>query len=76
MAARRELFRRLVVQIELLPEKMQQVLSLYYRDGLNMKEIGQVLGVTESRVCQLHGEATRRLRSSLDQRFFQEAIAS
>jgi RNA polymerase sigma factor for flagellar operon FliA len=75
-AARRELFRRLVVQIELLPEKMQQVLSLYYRDGLNMKEIGVVLGVTESRVCQLHGEATRRLRGSLDQRFFQEAIAS
>ena len=75
-AARRELFGRLVVQIELLPEKMQQVLSLYYRDGLNMKEIGIVLGVTESRVCQLHGEATRRLRGSLDPRFFQEAIAS
>jgi len=75
-AARRELFYRLVTQIELLPEKMQQVLSLYYRDGLNMKEIGVVLGVTESRVCQLHGEATRRLRSSLDARFLEEAMAS
>ena len=45
-----------------LPEKMQQVLSLYYCDNLNLKEIGSVLGVTESRVCQIHGEATRRLR--------------
>jgi RNA polymerase sigma factor for flagellar operon FliA len=54
---------------------MQQVLSLYYRDGLNMKEIGSVLRVTESRVCQLHGEATRRLRASLDARIFEDAAA-
>ena len=32
---------------------------------MNLKEIGQILGVTESRVCQIHGEATRRLRESL-----------
>src|SRR6185369_6987240 len=51
-----------VVGIEDLPEKMQQVLSLYYCDNLNLKEIGTVLGVTESRVCQIHGEATKRLR--------------
>jgi RNA polymerase sigma factor for flagellar operon FliA len=44
---------------------MQQVLSLYYCENLNLKEIGHVLGVTESRVCQIHGEATRRLRESL-----------
>jgi len=41
------------------------VLSLYYCDNLNLKEIGTVLGVTESRVCQIHGEATKRLRESL-----------
>ena len=40
-------------------------LSLYYCENLNLKEIGEVLGVTESRVCQIHGEATRRLRDSL-----------
>jgi RNA polymerase sigma factor for flagellar operon FliA len=40
---------------------MQQVLALYYCEDLNLKEIGHVLGVTESRVCQLHGEATKRL---------------
>ncbi len=65
MAAHRESLARLVAGIDELPEKMQQVLSLYYCENLNLKEIGQVLGVTESRVCQIHGEATRRLRESL-----------
>ena len=64
-ASRRELLGRLVGGISDLPEKMQQVLSLYYCDNLNLKEIGTVLGVTESRVCQIHGEATRRLRDTL-----------
>ena len=65
LASRRELLDRLVAGIGGLPEKMQQVLSLYYCDNLNLKEIGAVLGVTESRVCQIHGEATRRLRDTL-----------
>jgi len=63
--SRHEMTERLVSGIGHLPEKMQQVLSLYYCDNLNLKEIGAVLGVTESRVCQIHGEATRRLRDSL-----------
>jgi RNA polymerase sigma factor for flagellar operon FliA len=65
VTAHREALARLVSGIDDLPEKMQQVLSLYYCENLNLKEIGQVLGVTESRVCQIHGEATRRLRESL-----------
>jgi RNA polymerase sigma factor for flagellar operon FliA len=65
-ASRREMLSQLVGGIEDLPEKMQQVLSLYYCENLNLKEIGAVLGVTESRVCQIHGEATKRLRESLD----------
>jgi RNA polymerase sigma factor for flagellar operon FliA len=65
IAARREMLSHLIAGIEGLPEKMQQVLSLYYCDNLNLKEIGTVLGVTESRVCQIHGEATKRLRESL-----------
>ena len=65
IASRREMLAHLVGGIEDLPEKMQQVLSLYYCDNLNLKEIGTVLGVTESRVCQIHGEATKRLRESL-----------
>jgi RNA polymerase sigma factor FliA len=65
VASHRETLSQLVGSIDDLPEKMQQVLSLYYCENLNLKEIGQVLGVTESRVCQIHGEATRRLRESM-----------
>lgn len=48
-----------------LDERSLQVLSLYYRDGLTLREIGSVLGVTESRVCQLHTQALRQLRERL-----------
>jgi RNA polymerase sigma factor for flagellar operon FliA len=75
VAARRELFGRMGAAIEALPTAMQQVLSLYYCEGLNLREIGTVLGVTESRVCQVHGEATRRLRATLGDAFFEEASA-
>ena len=40
-------------------------MSLYYDDELNLREIGEVLGVTESRVCQIHGQALARLRARL-----------
>ena len=62
LAARRELIDRLAEDIAALPPRMQQVLSLYYRESLSLREIGLVLGVTECRVCQIHGEATKRLR--------------
>jgi RNA polymerase sigma factor for flagellar operon FliA len=48
-----------------LPERERLVMSLYYSDGLNLKEIGAVLKVTESRVCQLHGQALVRLKARL-----------
>ena len=54
--------------IEDLPEKEKQVLSLYYMEELTMKETGKVLGVTESRVSQLHSQAVIRLRSKLRKR--------
>ena len=48
-----------------LPEKQRLVLSLYYYEDLNLKEIGQVLDVTESRVSQLHTQAIMKLRGKL-----------
>lgn len=51
--------------IERLPEREKTVIALYYYEGLTLKEIGQVLGVTESRVSQLHTKAVIRLRARL-----------
>jgi RNA polymerase sigma factor for flagellar operon FliA len=48
-----------------LPEKERLVISLYYYEDLNMKEIGNILGITESRVCQIHTKAVLRLRGKL-----------
>lgn len=48
-----------------LPEKERLVVSLYYYEDLNMKEIGNILGITESRVCQIHTKAVIRLRGKL-----------
>ena len=51
--------------IEQLPEKERLVISLYYLDELTMKETGKVLGITESRVSQIHSQAVGRLRAKL-----------
>ncbi|MEZ5739186.1 MAG: RNA polymerase sigma factor FliA [Burkholderiaceae bacterium] len=51
--------------IGLLPEREQYILSMYYEQDMNLKEIGAVLGVTESRVSQLHSQAVSRLRTRL-----------
>jgi RNA polymerase sigma factor for flagellar operon FliA len=48
-----------------LPEREALVMSLYYDEELNLKEIGAVLGVSESRICQIHGQALARLRARL-----------
>ena len=51
--------------IGFLPERERMVLSLYYEQELSLKEVGAVLGVSESRICQLHGRALLRLRGIL-----------
>lgn len=59
-------FRRALVDaIDNLPEREQYIMSMYYEHDMNLKEIAAVLGVTESRVCQLHSQAVARLRSRL-----------
>lgn len=53
----------LIQAINQLPERDRQVLSMYYDDELNLREIGSVLGVTESRICQIHAKTMARLRA-------------
>ncbi|HEY1394242.1 MAG TPA: RNA polymerase sigma factor FliA [Methylibium sp.] len=55
----------LVEAIKGLPEREQYVMSMYYEHDMNLKEIAAVLGVTESRVCQLHSQTIARLRVKL-----------
>jgi RNA polymerase sigma factor for flagellar operon FliA len=53
------------VEISKLPEREQAILILYYEDGLTLSEIGDALGVTESRISQIHTKAVLQLRSRL-----------
>jgi RNA polymerase sigma factor for flagellar operon FliA len=57
----------LTAVIEGLPERERLVLSLYYDEELNLREIGEVLSVTESRVCQIHGQALVRVRARMQE---------
>ena len=59
------LYRMLVQGIEMLPEREKLMMALYYEQDLNLREIGEVMGVTESRVCQLHTQAVARLRARI-----------
>jgi RNA polymerase sigma factor for flagellar operon FliA len=62
-------FRQAVIDaIDLLPEREKMLMGLYYEEELNLKEIGAVMGVSESRVSQLHTQAVARLRASLRER--------
>jgi RNA polymerase sigma factor for flagellar operon FliA len=59
-------FREAVIHaIDSLPEREKILMGLYYEQEMNLKEIGAVMGVSESRVCQLHGQAIARLRAKL-----------
>lgn len=55
----------LVAAIRNLPERERNVMGMYYEQDMNLKEIGAVLGVSESRVCQIHSQAVARLRAEL-----------
>jgi RNA polymerase sigma factor FliA len=64
---------RLTEAVARLPERERIVIALYYYESLNLREIGEVIGVTESRVSQLHTKAVLRLRSSLEREALREA---
>ncbi|WP_436739181.1 RNA polymerase sigma factor WhiG [Streptomyces sp. BBFR102] len=65
LAEDRELRRLLARAINLLPEREKTVVTLYYYEGLTLAEIGHVLGVTESRVSQIHTKSVLQLRAKL-----------
>ncbi len=61
-----ESFRQALIEsIKTIPEREALLLSLYYDEELNLKEIGEILGVSESRVSQIHSQAMQRLRAKL-----------
>ncbi len=61
-----EFFRQgLAENIASLPERERLVMSLYYDEEFNLREIGEILGVTEGRVCQIHGQALLRLKARM-----------
>lgn len=65
MLEEQSLQQSLVAGIEALPDREKMMMALYYEQDLNLREIGDVMGVTESRVCQLHSQAVARLRARL-----------
>lgn len=65
IAARRELAGFIGDRIKKLPELQRKVLSLYYYEGLRLREIAEAFGVTESRICQIHAQAILSIRSYL-----------
>jgi RNA polymerase sigma factor for flagellar operon FliA len=62
---------RIAESIAKLPEREKLVIALYYYENLTLREIGEVLGVTESRVSQLHTKAVLRLRSRMQEDSFE-----
>lgn len=60
-----ELKKKIAEAVETLPEKEKLIISLYYYDELTLKEIGKILDITESRVCQLHSQTMHRLKAKL-----------
>ncbi|WP_435927738.1 RNA polymerase sigma factor FliA [Dryocola sp. BD613] len=61
----KKLINQISHEISALPEREQLLLNLYYQQDLNMKEVGALLGITETRVSQLHSHAIKRLRARL-----------
>ncbi len=57
----------LVDKISNLPEREKLVVSLYYDEEFNLREIGEILGITEGRVCQIHSQALLRLRARMSE---------
>lgn len=73
-AERKEVEELLMEAIRSLPKRQREVVVLYYYEGLTLKEIGEALGISDSRVSQLHSEAILRLRARMRRYMVPEAI--
>ncbi len=69
VASRREAVGLVSEAIEALPDRLKTVLGLYYQEDCSLREIGEIMGVTESRVCQMHSEAVHRIRARIDSEY-------
>ncbi|HEY5957486.1 MAG TPA: RNA polymerase sigma factor FliA [Polyangiaceae bacterium] len=65
LTAQREIVDQVADAIDGLPERLRTVLGLHYQEDCSFREIGEILGVTESRACQLHTEAVHRIRARM-----------
>ena len=63
LASKLELIESIKEKINDLPDRMKKVLAFYYYENMRLKEIAVILGVTESRVCQIHAEAIMLIRA-------------
>ena len=65
ITSQREIIDHVAEAIDALPERLRTVLGLHYQEDCSFREIGEILGVTESRACQLHTEAVHRIRARM-----------
>ncbi len=68
LATKNEMVATIAKFTKMLPERLQVVITLHYQHECSLREIGEILGVTESRVCQLHAEAVQRIRARVEGR--------
>ena len=70
----KDLVEKLTSAIDTLPEQERLVVSLYYHEELTLREIGEMLGLTEGRICQIHSQAVSRLRQALGENAVEKVI--
>ena len=74
--SKRELTKLIAKRLNQLPDMQRKVLALYYFEDLRLREIAEVFGLTESRICQIHSKAIISIRSAINKMDASKAAAS